>query len=260
MKKPILTRRLEGKTALVTGAPRGLGLGIAQAMAEQGANVAVHFHNRVDEATAAVEDLRARGVDAEAFCGDLSDSSAVGSLFGEVIRRFGGIDIVVANAGASSSHAMVANISDDEFARLSRVNVNATFFVLREAARTIRDGGRIINVSSSSVRNPQSGFGAYATTKAAALATVRVLAQELGARSVTANSLVAGPVAAGFLDPSSPAVQHMGTSMLETLAKAAPAGRLGTPEDIGAVAAFLSGDDAVWVTGQDIVVNGGSSL
>ena len=124
------------------------------------------------------------------------------ALFDETRTHFGGVDIVVANAGTTAPLTPVADISDKLFDSLLNANTRATFYVLRQAARAVRDGGRIINISSSSVRFPAAGFAAYATSKSGALTTIGILATELGAREITANSIMAGVIAAGFLDPS----------------------------------------------------------
>lgn len=253
-------QRLGGKVALVTGAPRSIGRAIAEAMAGQGASVAVHYRSRREEALGAVEEMTSRGFDVLAVAADLTDGGAVVRMFEEVTGHFGGIDIVVANAGTTAPRASVAETTDEVFDRLLAVNTRATFAVLRQAARQIRDHGRIINVSSSSTWNPQPGIAAYATSKSGALTTIRVLAQELGARGITANSVVSGPVAAGFLDAEGDTARRLGEDTLARLAAAAPAGRLGTPADIASVAAFLAGEDAAWVNGQTIRVNGGGSL
>lgn len=200
-------RRLHGKVALVTGAPRSIGRAIAESLSDDGASVVVHYRSRRDEAEATVAALRGRGAEAIALGGDLGDSKNVVALLAEARAKLGGIDIVVANAGVTSPLSPVAEISDDTFERVLSANTRATFYVLREAARTVRDGGRIINISSSSARFTLAGFGAYATSKAAANVTIGVLANELGPRGITANSIMAGPIDAGFLDPSGDAVK-----------------------------------------------------
>lgn len=252
--------RLTGKVAIVTGAPRSIGRAIAQSLADEGAAVAVHYRSRREEAEATVADLQARGAQAVAIGGDLSDSSNVRELFSQTQQAFGGVDIVMANAGATTDPGPVAAITDETFEHLLSANTRATFFVLREAARVIRDGGRIINVSSSSVHFSRAGFGAYATSKTGANTTIRILAAELGNRGITANTVMAGPIAAGFLDPSSAVVQNAPAGALEELAASAPTGRLGLPGDIAGVAAFLAGPEAGWVTGQIILTNGGATV
>ena len=251
-------RRLAGRTAIITGAPRSIGRAIARALAAGGARVVVHHRSRPDEARATVADLQAAGEEAFAVGGDLTDSSAVGALFSAACERFGGVDIVVANAGRTSPVLPVAQIDDALFDTMLDANTRATFYVLREAARTVRDGGRIINISSSSVHFTPAGYAAYSTSKAGALTTTAILAHELGGRGITANSIMAGPIAAGFLDPAGAIVAGAPAGALDALAAAAPAGRLGRPEDIAGLAAFLAGPEAGWINGQTILANNGA--
>lgn len=252
--------RLEGKTAIVTGAPRSIGRAIAEALAAEGARVVVHYRSRRGEADAVVAALEAQGAEAIAVGGDLADSAAVSALFEQTHTRFGGVDIVVANAGATAAPIPLAEISDETFETLLSANTRATFYVLRHAARTVRDGGRIINISSSSIRFSIPGAAAYATSKSGALTTMGILARELGARGITANTIMAGPIASGFLDPSGAVVAGAPAGTLEALASAAPMGRLGQPSDIAAIAAFLASSDAGWINGQTILANNGATV
>ena len=243
----------------MTGAPRSIGRAIVESLSDDGASVVVHYRSRRDEAEAAVDALRGRGAEAIAIGGDLGDGANVVALFAETQEALGGIDIVVANAGVTAPPVQVAEISDEAFERVLSANTRATFYVLREAARTVRDGGRIINITSSSVRFGHAGFGAYATSKAAANVTIGVLANELGPRGITANSIMPGPIAAGFLDPSSDAVRNAPEGTMEFMAATAPTGRLGLPSDIGPIAAFLASAEAGWINGQVILANNGGS-
>ena len=253
-------RPLEGKSALVTGAPRSIGRAIAERLAERGAAVAVHYHNREDEADATVKALEEGGARSVGIHADLTDVREIEGLFDEAGRALGGLDIVVANAGVTSAPTLVAEVDEEEFDRVLAVNTRSVFFVLREAARRVRDDGRIINVSSSTTWNPQAGYAVYATSKSGPNSTVRVLAQELGPRGITANSVVVGPVADGFLAADSAVVVNAPEGALDRLAATNPAGRLGTPEDAAGVAAFLATPEAGWVNGQLILVNGGGSI
>ena len=202
--------------------------------------------------------LHSSGAEAIAVGGDLSDSSAVATLFGAAREQFGGVDIVVANAGRTAPMTPVAEISDGLFDELLDANTRATFYVLREAARTVRDGGRIINISSSSVHFTPAGYAAYSTSKSGALTTTAILALELGGRGITANSIMAGPIGTGFLDPTSDAVVAAPAGALDALAAASPAGRMGRPSDIASLAVFLAGPGAGWVNGQTILANNGA--
>lgn len=251
---------LRGKVAIVTGARRSIGQAVAVALAGDGARVVVHYRSGKEAAEETVASLRSTGAEAIAIGGDLSESAAVNELFDETRAQFGGVDIVVANAGATVPLSPVAAITDEVFDSLLSANTRATFYVLREAARTVRDGGRIINISSSSVRFPTPGFAAYSTSKSGALTTIGVLAVELGARGITANSIMAGAIAAGFLDPAEDLVAGAPEGIIEALAAAAPAGRMGQPADIAVIAAFLATPEAGWINGQTILANNGAAV
>lgn len=250
------TGRLTGKTALVTGAPRSIGRAIAEALAQEGANIVLHYRSRHAEAEDAAKAIREQGVDVLPVAADLTCSSNVRELFDQAAAHFGGVDIVVANAGVTQKRLEpVAEISDEEFDRVLAVNTRGVFYVLREAARRIADGGRIINVSSSATQSAGAGFGAYATSKNGATATIRTLAKELAARGITANTVASGAVLDGFLAADS---DVLSPEMMRYVAASAPAGRMGQPRDIAAVARFLALPEAEWLTGQTLTVNGGS--
>jgi 3-oxoacyl-[acyl-carrier protein] reductase len=251
---------LRSKVAIVTGAPRSIGRAIAESLAAEGARLVVHYRSRREEALATVAALPSGNADAIAVGGDLGDSSAVSALFDQARAQFGGVDIVVANAGATAPLLPVAAISDEVFESLLIANTRATFYVLREAARAVRDGGRIINISSSSVRFPAAGFAAYASSKAAAVTTIGILATELGFRGITANTVMAGPIAAGFLDTDGDLAKGAPSGVMEALAAAAPTGRMGLPSDIGPIVAFLATPEAGWINGQTILANNGAAV
>jgi 3-oxoacyl-[acyl-carrier protein] reductase len=249
---------LAGRTALITGAPRSIGRAITEALARDGANIVVHYRSRKAEADELAELLKSRGSEVICVGGDLTDATAVNNLFDVATDRFGGVDVVVANAGRSGANKPVAEISDEEYNGLQAVNARAVFLVLREASRRIRDGGRIINISSSTTAYPQAGYAMYASSKAGANVIIRILANELGSRNITSNSIVVGPIASGFL--SGDGAFDSASTILDQLAEAAPAGRLGTPEEIAAVAAFLARPEARWINGQLLTVNGGALI
>ena len=254
------TMMLRGKVAIVTGARRSIGEAIVRALAEQGAKVVVHYRSGRDEAEKLVAELCASGSDAVALGGNLSRSAEVKALFDESEVLYGGVDIIVANAGATAVPSATAEVTDEVFEFVIDSNTRATFYVLREAARKIRDGGRIINISSSSVRFELPGFSAYATSKAGALTTIGILAKELGARGITANSIMAGPIASGFLDPNGEIVSSAPDGLIDDLASAAPSHRLGLPSDIAPLAVFLASAEAGWINGQTILTNNGATV
>lgn len=256
--------RLDGKTAIVTGARRSIGRAIAIALADAGAGVVIAYNSGRDEADRTVAGLRSRGSDAIGFGADLSSSAAVSRLFDETTTHFGGVDIVVANAGITAPPTPVAAVSDELFESLLNTNTRATFYVLREAARTVRDGGRIINISSSSINSTPAGFAAYTTSKSGALTTIGILARELGPRQITANSIMAGAIGSGFLDPAGDLLgslpPEMVSTFMHTIAAETPAGRIGQPSDIAPIAAFLASSEAGWINGQTILANNGATV
>ena len=252
------SKSLAGRTALITGAPRSIGRAITEALARDGANIVAHYRSREEEATELAELLESRGTAVLCVQADLTDPGAITHLFAAATERFGAVDVVVANAGRSGNNKPVAEITDEEYDGLQAVNARAVFMVLREAAARVRDGGRIINISSTTTAYPQAGYAMYGASKAGANVIIRILAAELGARGITSNSLIVGPIAAGFLGDDS--AFDAEASVLEELAAASPAGRLGTPDDVAVVAAFLARPEANWINGQLLTVNGGAAV
>lgn len=244
---------LAAKVALVTGASGGIGQAIARRLANDGAAVVVHYNIRREPADALVAELNTAGSRALATLADLSYADTVASLFAFAEQNFDGIDIVVANAGVSSPRMPLVEVTDEVFERVLTGNTRATFLVLREAARRVQDGGRIIVIGSSTTAHPAAGFGAYAASKASALMLTPILAAELAGCGFTVNMVSAGPNGTGLLDDF-----PLGTKA--ALAKAGPFGRLGTAEDCTDVVAFLASDDARWLTGQVLIANGGASV
>ncbi len=245
--------RLHEKTALVTGSSRGLGRHIALRFAQEGANIVVNYLSNARAADEVASEARTLGVEAVIIQADTTRSDQVEAMFGAAADRFGKIDIVVANAGVEKVNIPVAEISDEDFDNLMRVNTFGPFYVLRAAARNIADGGRIINVSSSTAVYPKQGMGLYGTSKSASRYLSKVLALELGSRQITVNNLVPGAVwGAGIFESIDP---HDG--FVKGLVSSVPLGRLATPDDVADLATFLAGDESVFVTGQDVIMNGG---
>lgn len=240
----------DSKAALVTGASRGIGAAIARRLARDGFSVAVNYAGNTERAEALVREIEQAGGRAIALQADVGEAGAVRSLFEAVQAAFGGLDVLVNNAGIISLSPL-AELSDDDFDRLVAVNLKGSFHTMREAARQLRPGGRIVNFSSSVVGLRQPGYGAYAATKAAIEALTSVLAKELRGRAVTVNAIAPGPTATDlfFTGKSAELIEHY-THM-------APLERLGTPEDIAAAVAFLVGPDGGWINGQTLRANGG---
>ncbi|CAI2537132.1 SDR family oxidoreductase [Serratia proteamaculans] len=238
------------QVAIVTGASRGIGAAIAERLAADGFTVIVNYSGNQALADQLVRKIEQKGGRALSAKADVSDAAAVVQLFDRAEQAFGGVDILVNNAGVIAL-APLAEMSDADVDRLIDINLKGTFNTLREAAKRLRDNGRIINFSSSVVGLLQPGYGMYAASKAAVEALTSVLAKELRGRNITVNAIAPGPTATGlFLDGKTP-------ELIERLAKMAPLERLGQPQDIAAAVSFLAGADGAWINGQTLRANGG---
>jgi 3-oxoacyl-[acyl-carrier protein] reductase len=238
------------KIAIVTGASRGIGAAIAQRLASDGFAVVVNHAASTADAEGVASSIVARGGRAVAVQADVGDPTAVTRLFDETQTAFGGLDVLVNNAGIMKLSAL-SDTTDALFDKHISVNLRGSFNTLREAAKRMREGGRVINISSSVVGLYQPTYGVYAATKAAVEAMMHVLAKELRGRRITVNAVAPGPTATAlFLDGKS-------QNVVDQLTKLAPLERLGTPEDIANVVAFLAGPDGTWINGQVLRANGG---
>jgi 3-oxoacyl-[acyl-carrier protein] reductase len=237
------------KVALVTGASRGIGMAIAERLARDGFKLIINYSENAAPADALVRKLEGGG-HAIAVKADISDPSAVRQMFDAAVAAFGGIDVLVNNAGIMAL-APIAETDDASFDRHIAVNLKGTFNTLREAAKRLRDGGRIVNFSSSVVGRLIPTYGVYIATKAAVEGLTSVLAKELRGRNITVNAVAPGPTATDLFLKGKP------QEVVDSLAKMAPLERLGQPSDIADVVSFLAGPDAAWVNGQVLRVNGG---
>jgi len=251
--------RLDGKVALVTGASRGIGRAIALALAARGAFVAVHYGHSVDaarEVVACIESARAQAV---AVSADLAQHDAPQRLFEALdvalTARLGSpqVDILVNNAGVGR-RATIQDVTEADFDRILQIDLKAPFFIIQRALDRLRDGGRIINVSSMGTRAAYPAMAAYAPAKAGLEALTVLLAEQLGERGITVNAVLPGATATDMnpaaRDPVSAAA----------LARAIALRRVGQPGDIADIVAFLASDAARWVTAQRIDASGGQRL
>jgi 3-oxoacyl-[acyl-carrier protein] reductase len=241
---------LQGKVALVTGGSRGIGSAISQRLAQAGATVVINYASNVHAATELIQKIETNGGKALAYRADVSRVGEIRYLFDETLLQCDRLDIIVANAGIQV-HQSIADTTEADFDRVFATNTKGVFFTLQEAAKSMNQGGRIIVMSSSLTATMFPGYGAYAGTKGAVEQFVKTLAKEVGNREITVNAVCPGPVETDFLTTTE---TH---ESLDILAKLAPAGRLGQPEDIADVVAFLASNAAQWITGQRIHVNGG---
>ena len=238
------------KVAIVTGASGGIGAAVAERLARDGFTVVVNYAGHAASAEALVARIEAAGGRAVTAQADIANVEAVRRMFDSTETAFGGVDVLINTAGIMT----LANIADSDdalFERQIAVNLKGTFNTLREAARRLRDGGRIVNFSSSVVGLLQPGYGVYAATKAAVEAMTSILAKELRGRNITVNAIAPGPTATKLFLDGKP------QEVIDRLAKLAPLERLGQPKDIADAVAFLAGPDGAWINGQTLRANGG---
>ncbi|MFK0293710.1 SDR family oxidoreductase [Streptomyces sp. NPDC090442] len=251
---------LNGKTALVTGSSRGVGRGIALRLARDGALVAVHYGRNADAAGETVERIRGGGGRAFPVAAELGvpgDAETLFAAFDAELAAAGaepGLDVLVNNA-AISLPGHIDEVTPEEFDRVLAVNTKAPLFLIQHGLRRMRDGGRIINVSSAVTSTAFPSTLAYGLSKGALDTLTRTLAKDLGARGITVNA-----VAPGFLETDINAAMRSTPEAHAALAAISVFNRLGRPADVADVVAFLASDDARWITGQRLDVTGGSML
>lgn len=245
------TSEQRARVAIVTGGSGGIGRASAERLGHEGYAVVIHYSGNQEAAEAAVKDVTDAGGQAIAVQGDVADQDAVASLFDQAEQHFGGVDVVVHTAGQMKL-APLAELDLDELDTQHRLNIRGTFVVCQQAVRRLRDGGSIINFSSSVVGLAFPTYSAYSASKGAVEAMSLILAREVRGRDITVNAVAPGPVATPlFLDGKS-------QEDIDKSAAGSPMGRLGTPEDIAGVVAFLAGPQGRWINGQTIRANGGA--
>ena len=236
--------------ALVTGASRGIGQAIALRLARDGFDIVVNYAGNTAKAQETVAGIEGLGRKAIAVQGDVADAADVARLFDTAQETFGRIDVVVNSAGVMPMASITPDKLDD-FDRVIATNLRGSFLVLGHAAQRLREGGRIIALSTSVIALSFPGYGPYIASKAGTEGLVHVLANELRGRGITVNAIAPGPVGTElFLDGKS-------EEQVAQIAKLAPLERIGTPDEIAAAVAFLAGPDGAWVNAQVIRVNGG---
>jgi len=245
---------LKGKKALVTGASRGIGKGIALALATQGADVAINYHSSQEEAEEVVSEIKRVGQDSFSLQADVSNSSQVAKMFAEVKNKWGRLDILVNNAGILK-FANFEEISEEDWDKILDVNLKGQFLCAKEAVKLMSQGGRIINIASVASGGVGIGFNQiahYTASKGGVVALTENMALELAKKGINVNAIAPGVIetdmTAGMLSD-----EKAKTDLLARI----PKGRVGKPQDIGAAVAFLASSEADYITGTVLYVDGG---
>ena len=248
-----MASRLDGKTALVTGAGRGIGRAIAQRLARDGARVLVNYSRSKTEAESLVEAIQAAGGQALALQADVADLAQIARMFDAIKAETRQLDILVNNAGRGIGKGVptLEGSTPENFETVFGLNTRGLFFTAQHAARMMPEGGRIVNVSSTSTVVRVAGLSLYSGSKAAVEAFTRSWAVELAPRQITVNAVLPGMVDTDLI------TDNMPPGAREAAAKRHPRGRIGQPDDIADAVAFLCGEDARWISGEHIICNGG---
>ena len=242
-------RDLTGKSALITGASGGIGGEAARRLAKAGANVALHYNANKDAAELLADEIMAEGGTAIVVGGDVTDEAACKTLVDQTVEAFGGLDILINNAGISSAipfGEMTADAIDKEFA----VNVKSVILLTQAAAPHLENGGRVVNLSSNLAFAPMPGMTAYCAAKAAVACLTQGFAKELGPKGIAVNSVAPGATKTQM-------TAWIPDEMMQGIADSTPLGRVGNPDDIADVIVFLASNEARWINGRSVMVDGG---
>jgi 3-oxoacyl-[acyl-carrier protein] reductase len=240
---------LINKVILVTGASRGIGAAVAKKLASEGAKVIINYAGGREAAEQTVQSIKDNGGDAIALQADVSKAAEVASLFDAAIAHYGKIDVLVNNAGIMITK-LLKDTTDEDFTRQFEINVRGTFNTLREAATKLANGGSVINFSSTTTRVMMPTYSTYVATKGAVEQLTRVFAKEVGARGINVNAILPGPTNTELF------TKGKSQELIDRLASLNAFNRIGEPEDIARVVTFLASDEAKWISGQTIGVNG----
>lgn len=244
--------RLDNKIAVVTGASRGIGRAIALGLAREGAEVVLNYQQDAQAAEDVVNTITEAGGCARAFAADSSDLEQMRRFFGAVASVHPQIDILVNNVGTASTHPQpLGTVDPAEYDRVFNLNTRGLFFTAQEALKIMRDGGRIVNISSVASRLTAPGRSVYAGTKGAIEAFTRVWAAELGSRGITVNSVSPGTVVTERTHA------QLSPETREMFVKMTPLARIGQPDDIADVVVFLCSAESRWLTAQNLLASGG---
>ena len=245
--------KLNNQVAVVTGASKGIGAGIAKALAAEGASVVVNYASSKEDADRVVSEIAKAGGKALAVQGDVSKATDVGRIFAETKKAFGRLDVLVNNA-AIYQFAPIEQITEDHFDRQFDINVKGLILATQEAVKHFGPGGgSIVNISSTASIATPPGSSVYSATKAAVDAVTHVLAKELGPKNIRVNAISPGPVETEGLR----AAGVIGSDLLKDFQARTPLGRIGQPQDIAPIAVFLASPDSGWLTGETLLASGG---
>ncbi len=247
--------RLTGQVAVVTGGSRGIGAAIARRLARDGARVIVVYNKQVEEAARVVLEIKSAGGEAVALQCDVGNPDDIGPMVAKAAQAFGRLDILVNNAAVGGTNGPLERITAEGYQRLFDINVRGAMLVTQAALAHMSPvgggGGRVINISSGITRAKVAGSSVYSASKAALEMMTRVWSAELGPRGITVNAVLPGMIETDMLRRMIP------PPVIAGYVKQTPLGRLGTPEDVADVVAFLASDEARWITGEAIGVSGG---
>lgn len=245
---------LEGKTALITGGSRGLGKAIALRLGDAGADIVINYQTREDAAREVAEEIQRRGRRAVALGADVSRTQEVKDLFARALEAMERVDILVNNAGILRDNLLL-RMSDDQWDEVMSVNLRSAFLCTREAIRPMlrQRWGRIINISSAIAVKGNIGQSNYAASKAGMLGFTCAVAREVATRNITANAVMPGYIETEIVEDIAPKAK-------ETILAHIPVGHFGTPEDVAGIVAYLASEEARYITGQAIAVDGGITL
>ncbi len=244
---------LMGKVAIVTGGSRGIGRGIAERLGRDGAYVVVNYSSSEKDANEVVDAISDAGGKSVSIQGDLSNISDIHTLFSKTVEYFGKLDILVNNAGITGTTESIENTTLENYEQIFNLNVRGVLFSLKEAAKYMGNGGRIVNISSTTTLYPRTEMAIYASSKAAVKLLTQVMSQEVGDRNITVNTVTPGPTVPGVFG-------RLPSEFQQQAADSSPFHRVGTPQDIADVVAFLVSEEARWISGQEICVNGGAKM
>ena len=248
--------KLQDRVALVTGGSGGIGRAICTALARAGAAVALHYHRQQEQAESAAEEIRASGQRVELFQADVAVAAQAQMLVDRVVEAFGSLDILVNNAGITLGGGLVSDTPIEDWERVMDVNLNSVFYLSRAALPEMRrrQRGQIVNISSNAVNSLPGGSAAYATSKSGVVALTKVLSKEEARNGIRVNCICPGIIAAGM---GMGALERRGPELAQQFLNTVPLGRAGSAEEVAPTVVFLCSDEASYITGQNINVNGG---